>query len=197
MGKPFIAVAALACAPIAAHGGTLLVEYEGTVSSIERQSPFAEVPPYTIGEPIAGTLTIDLDLAPPDRDADPTIGRYGGAVDFILGPRYAGEKSAGDLVVVYDGWHPEPPNESPADGILIRDQSSGSDGVSNLVLGLQVPNRLGQLFTSDSLEQSFEITPQEDVSLWGYIERGFGELWRAVNFTLSRFAVKPGGACRA
>lgn len=198
MGKTLVAVGTLACVPVAAAlAQKLLVEYEGTVSSIERASSLAELPPYAVGEPVAGSLTIDLSLAPPDEDADAAIGRYGGAIDFILGRRYPGENAAGDLVVVYDGWHPEPPNESPADGILIRDQSWGTDGPSNLVLGLQMPNRLGELFTTDSLDQSFAVTPQENVSLWGYIERGFGELWRAVDFALSRFSVKQTGVCHA
>jgi hypothetical protein len=156
----------------------------------------AGVRPRGRRSPVAGALTIDLGLAPSDEDADPAIGRYGGAIDLVLGPRYRGENGVGDLVV-YDGWRPEPPNESPADGILIREQSWGTEGASSLVLGLQVPNRLGRLFTTDSLEQSFAVTPQKDVSLWGYIERGFGELWRAVNFALSRFSVRPTGVCRA
>jgi hypothetical protein len=64
-----------------------------------------------------------------------------------------------------------------------------------VLLGLQRPNLLGQLFSDDGLVQSFDARPEPGVTLWGYIERGFGEFWRLVNFTVNRFSVTP-GVCR-
>jgi hypothetical protein len=65
MGKSFIAL--LLCAACAAHGQQLLVEYQGTVSSIDRASSLAETPPYAIGDAIGGTLIIDTTFAPVDQ----------------------------------------------------------------------------------------------------------------------------------
>jgi hypothetical protein len=188
-------IAALLCAPLAASAQTLLVEYQGTVSSIER-SPLAEAPPYAVGDSVSGRLIIDAALAPRDTAADPLLGRYssgGAGIDFILGPTRSAGPGSGDLVLVYDDWSSA--DAAPHDGILIRDQSIGTDGEFNLVLGLQRPNVLGQLFFDDGLAQSFVAEPEAGVSLWGFIERGFGELWRAVSFTLERFSVTP-GVCR-
>jgi hypothetical protein len=187
--------AALLCAPFAASAEKLLVEYQGTVSSVDRALD-AVAPAQAIGELISGTLIIETTLAPPDEASDdPRIGRYGSsAVDFILGPRPPDAPGSGDLLVVYDGWV-SPDGIGPSDGILIRDQAIGTDGAFNLVLGLQRPNLLSQLFASDDLVQSFDVVPEPGTSLWGYIERGFGELWSIVNFTLDRFSVTP-GTCR-
>jgi hypothetical protein len=40
------------------------------------------------------------------------------------------------------------------------------------------------------------VQRESGTSLWGYIERGFGEFFRAVHFTLERFSVTP-GVCRS
>ena len=58
---------ALCCIPFVADAQHLLVEYEGTVSSIERATSLAETPPYSIGDPIRGSLIVDTRLAPRDR----------------------------------------------------------------------------------------------------------------------------------
>jgi hypothetical protein len=195
MGKSIIA--ALACLPFAAQAEKLLVEYEGTVSSIERAS-LADAPPYSIGDAIGGTLIIDTELAPADRRADDAnVGRYYGgspSLDFILGAKHPAENGSGDLVIVYDDW--QATDESPADGFFINDRSIGTDGELNLVLGMLRPNSLGQLFANDALAQSFTVDDEPGTTLWGYVERGFGEFWRIVSFTLDRFSVTP-GVCRA
>jgi hypothetical protein len=196
MGKSL--VAALLCAPLAAGAQTLFVEYEGTVSSIDR-GPLAEVPSYSVGDAIRGTLTIDAARAPSDEVDNRQIGRYYGGspgIDFILGPRDPAEIGSADLVVVYDDWDPSSDGSPREDGFLINDTSIGQDGASSLVLGLRRPNLLGQLFSNDGLLQSFEAKPEAGANLWGYVERGFGEFWRIVNFTLDRFSVRP-GVCRA
>lgn len=191
-------IVVLLCGPAAANAETLLVEYQGTVSSIDRADQ-AEVPPYAVGDSIGGTFEIDMSLAPADEVAgDARVGRYYGGspgVDFILGPPNPGARSSGDLVLVYDDWVAEA-DTAPLDGFFIRDRSTGDDGNFDLVLGLQRPNLLGQLFSNDGLAQSFEVEPEDGMSLWGYIDRGFGELFRSVSFTLDRFAVRP-GTCRA
>jgi hypothetical protein len=46
------------------------------------------------------------------------------------------------------------------------------------------------------LTQSFAVENEPGTTLWGYIERGFGEFWRIANFTIDRFSVTP-GTCRA
>jgi hypothetical protein len=194
-------IATLVCMPLAAGAQNLLVEYEGTVSSIERGSSLAETPPYSIGDPIRGSLLIDAALAPRDSLADdPQVGRYydeSAGVDFILGPAQSADRAPADFVLVYDDWEPPSTGASREDGIIINDSSFGTDGDFNVLLGLQRPNVLGQLFSDDGLLQSFEVTPEPGTSLWGYIERGFGEFWRIVNFTVERFSVTvTPGVCR-
>jgi hypothetical protein len=188
--------AALLCAPFAANADQLLVEYQGTVSSIDRALDAAP-PAEAVGDMITGTLIIDTTLGPPDEMADdPRIGRYGSpGIDFILGPRPPDAPGSGDLLVVYDDWVWPTDGTGPNDGILIRDQSIGIDGEFNLVLGMQRPNLLSQLLSSDGLVQSFDVLPEPGMDLWGYIERGFGEFWSMVSFTLDRFSVTP-GSCR-
>jgi hypothetical protein len=194
--KTTITAAALVCGSLAANAETLLVEYQGTVSSVD-QGLEADAPGHAVGDSITGSLLIDLTLAPPDAVAgDPSIGRYGSpGIDFILGPRPPNAPGTGDLLLVYDDWAGSPDGLAPYDGFLVRDQSIGVDGNFNLVLGMQRPNLLGQLFADDSLAQSFDLQPDPGTNFWGFIERGFGELWSVVNFTLDRFSVKP-GACR-
>jgi hypothetical protein len=198
MGKSI--VAALAWVAFAAEAERLLVDYEGTVSSIERGSSLAEVPPYSVGDFIKGRLIIDTGLAPVDRLAgDRHVGRYYGGtpgVDFILGPAQAPGRGSGDLVLVYDDWNPPSTGASREDGMIVNDSSTGTDGEFNVLLGLRRPNPFGQIFSDDSLAQSFVVERETGTNLWGYIERGFGEFRRIVNFTLSRFSVRP-SACRA
>jgi hypothetical protein len=194
-------IATLVCVPFAASAQKLLVEYEGTVSSIERGSSLAETPPYSIGDQITGSLLVDMTLAPRDVFADdPQIGRYYGdssGIDFILGPAQSGGRAPDDFVVVYDNWEPPSTGASTADGIIINDSSFGTDGDFNVLLGLQRPNVLGQLFSDDGLMQSFDVGPEDGTTLWGYIERGFGEFWRIVNFAVERFSVTAApGVCR-
>jgi len=196
MGKSIVAV--LLCMPLSAHAQKLLVEYEGTVSSIER-AWLADVPPYSVGEAISGSLVIDLTLAPPDRlPKDSSIGRYyrsSPGLDFILGPPQAPGRGSGDLVLVHDDWAAPSTGAPREDGIIINDSSIGTDGEFNVLLGLTRPNPLGQIFSSDALEQSFVVESAAGTNLWGYIEQGFGEFWRIVNFSLDRLSVKP-GVCR-
>lgn len=198
MGKWIIA--ALVCLPFAAEAEKLLVEYEGTVTSVERGSSLAELPPYSLGDSISGRLIIDTALAPADTQADDSrVGRYyrgSPSLDFILGVEHPAANGSGDRVVVYDDWQSEPTSAARSDGFFINDRSIGTDGEFNLVLGLMRPNSLGQLFSSDALEQSFAVESEAGADLWGYVERGFGEFWRVVHFTLSRFSVTP-GVCRA
>jgi hypothetical protein len=194
-------VAALFCLPFTANAETLLVEYTGTVSSIERGSSLAEVPPYSIGDSIAGSLIIDTTLASTDDVGDDNrVGRYyagGSGLDFILGAEHPpGRRGPDDFVVVYDDWEWPDTGDPREDGIVINDSSFGADGDFNMLLGLQRPNLLGQLFSDDSLSQSFVVEREEGTKLWGFIESGFGELWSMVNFTLDRLSVKP-GVCRA
>jgi hypothetical protein len=190
-------IAALLCTPLVSNAQRLLVEYQGTVSSVDR-AQLAEPLPYSVGDAISGTLIIDTSLAPPDKLAgDPHIGRYGSpGVDFILGPTRPAGPGTGDLALVYDDWVTASNGPAPHDGILIRDQSIGTEGEFNLVLGLLRPSPLGQLFVNDGLAQSFAVERDPGTSLWGYIERGFGEFFRAVHFTLDRFSVTP-GVCRS
>ena len=190
-------ITALVCVPFAANAEKLLVEYQGTVSSVER-AYFAEAPLYSVGDSIGGTLVIDSTLAPSDELAgDPRIGRYGSsAVDFILGVRPPDAPGSGDLMVVYDDWTHTSVDMGAHDGVVIRDQSIGSEGHFDLVLGMRRPNLLGQLFSEDGLVQSFDVEDEPGVDLWGYVESGFGEFWRTVRVTLDRFSVTP-GSCRA
>ena len=191
-------VAALLCIPFVANAEVLFVQYEGTVSSIDRASQ-AEAPPFSIGDPIRGTLRIQPSRAPADAlPQDPHNGRYYGGVgfDFITGPRpplVGGEHA--DSVIVYNDWEP-PSNGAPReDGIIMNDSWFSADDQFNLLLGLQRFNS-GQLFSTDALEQSFDIKSVPGRPMWGYIERGLGEFRRVVNFTLSRFSITP-GSCRA
>lgn len=196
MGKSL--AAALLLMPVAAQGERLLVEYQGTVSSIERASSLAEMPPYSVGDAIHGTLIIDTLLAPADRVADSSEGRYydeSPLSNFVLGPPRHNEPASTDLVVVHNDWAPSAGTPTE-DGIVIRDGSFGIDGPSNLVLGLQRPNLFGQLFSSDSLTQSFAVEQEPGTTLWGYLERGFGEFWRLATFAIDRLSVTP-GVCRA
>jgi hypothetical protein len=189
-------IAALLSVSFAADAQNLLVEYQGTVSSVDRAS-LAEAPPYSVGDSITGSFIIDTTLASADRlAAEPRIGRYNAripGVDFILGPREPGAPGSADLLLVYDNWVFM--DGAPHDGLFIRDRSVGTEGGFNLVLGLQRPNLLGQLFANDGITQSFAVQREPGTDLWGYIERGFGEFWRIANFTLDRFAVTP-GVCR-
>ncbi len=196
--KPSI-IATLLCVPAAAASAQkLLVEYEGTVSSIERGSSLAEVPPYSVGDAISGSLIVDLTLAPRDMlPDDPQIGRYydpNPRLDFILGPAQSPGRAPEDFVIVYDDRAPST-GASREDGFIINDSSFGTDGDFNMVLGVGRPNLLGHLLSDDGIRQSFDVRPEPGVNLWGYVERGFGELWRIVNFTLDRFSVTP-GVCR-
>jgi hypothetical protein len=194
-------IATLVCMPFAASAQKLLVEYEGTVSSIERGSSLAEMPPYSIGDPIKGSLLIDATLAPRDTLADdPQAGRYydeSSGVDFVLGPAQSPGRAPADFVIVYDNWEPPSTGASPEDGFIVNDSSFGTDGDFNVLLGLQRPNLQGQLFSDDSLLQSFDVRPEPGMTLWGYVEAGFGEFWRIVNFTMDRFSVTVApGVCR-
>jgi hypothetical protein len=186
-------IAALLCAPLAVNAQTLRVEYQGTVSSVERME-LAEAPPYAVGDAISGTLIIDATLAPPDSSAgDPHFGRYSSGsagTDFVLGPTRVEGRGTGDLVQVHDDW--SSPTDAPYDGFFVRDQSIGTEGAFNIVLGMQRPTLLGQLFSDDGLVQSFDVESDAGTTLWGFIERGFGEFWRLVSFTLDRFSVTPG-----
>ena len=151
-------IAALLCTPLVANAQTLLVEYQGTVSSVDR-AQLAEPLPYSVGDAISGTLIIDISLAPPDKLAgDPQIGRYGGgAVDFILGPTRPAGAGTGDFALVYDDWVSSSNGTAPHDGFLIRDQSIGTEGEFSLVLGTLRPNPLGQLFLNDGPAQTFAV----------------------------------------
>jgi hypothetical protein len=194
-------VAALVCLPFTANAEKLLVEYAGTVSSIELGSSLAEIPPYSIGDSITGSLIIDIALAPTDAIAgDRRVGRYEGddsGLDFILGTRHPpGLRAATDFVVVYDDWEWPSTGGPVEDGIVINDSSFGTDGDFNMLLGMQRPNLFGQLFSDDALSQSFVVERAVGTKLWGFIEHGFGELWNMVNFTLDRLSVRP-GVCRA
>ena len=199
MGKSI--AAALFCLPFAANAEKLVVEYSGTVSSIERNSSLAEIPPYSIGDSIFGSLIIDTAFAAADEVADDArVGRYyagSSGLDFILGaPHPTGQRGPDDFVVVYDDWEWPWATGVREDGIVINDSSFGPDGDYNFLLGLQRPNLLGQLFADDALSQSFVVEREAGTNLWGFIESGFGELWSIVNFTLDRLSVKP-GVCRA
>jgi hypothetical protein len=193
MGKSF--AAALLCVPFAAHAGKLVVEYTGNVSSIDRGSSAAEIPPYSIGETIEGSLIIDTGLAPVDEQAnDAQVGRYSGeslGLDFVLGAQHpAGRRAPVDFVIVHDDWSATSTG-AREDGIVINDSSFGTDGDFNLLLGLQRPNALGQLFGDDSLSQSFVVEREPGTTLWGFVERGFGELWNIARFTIGRLSVTP------
>jgi hypothetical protein len=192
-------IVALLCAPCALNAQQLLVEYQGTVSSVDR-AELAEALPYAVGDSISGRLIIDTRLVPPDNEADdPRIGRYSSGsagLDFILGPTRPAGPGTGDLLLVYDDWDSSSTGAATQDGIFIRDQSIGTDGEFSVALGMQRPNLLGQLFFNDGPTQSFAVERESGMDLWGYIERGFGELWRAVHFTLDRFSVTP-GVCRS
>jgi hypothetical protein len=199
MGKTI--VAALFCVPFSASAAKLLVEYTGTVSSIELGSSLAEIPPYSIGDSIFGSLIIDTALAGTDEVADDArVGRYYGGspgLDFILGAQHpAGPRGPADFMVVYDDWEWPWAVGAREDGVVINDSSFGTDGDFNLLLGMQRPHLLGQLFSDDSLSQSFVVEREAGTNLWGFIEHGFGEFWNLVNFTLDRLSVKP-GVCRA
>ena len=198
--KKSIVAAALFCVPFAANAGKLVVDYAGTVSSIDRASSLADTPPYSIGDPISGRLVIDTAFAPQDRLAgDSTIGRYYGGspgLDFILGATHPPGNGPADLLLVYNDWEPPSTGAPRQDGIIINDSSVGIDGAFNLLLGFQRPNPLGQVFADDSLSQSFVVEREPGTNLWGYIERGFGEFWNVVDFTLDRLSVTP-GVCRS
>lgn len=198
MGKSIVAALFCLSFTFTANAEKLLVEYTGTVSSIELGSSLAEIPPYSIGDSIFGSLIIDTALAPTDEVADDRrVGRYGSSLDFILGPPHPTDRRGpADFVVVYDDWEWPSTGAPLEDGIVINDSSIGSDGDYNLLLGLQRPNLFGQLFSDDALSQSFVVERDAGTNLWGFIERGFGELWNMVNFTLDRLSVKP-GVCRA
>jgi hypothetical protein len=188
-------VAALLCIPFAANAQDLFVQYEGTVSSIER-APSAELPPFAIGDPIKGTLRIQPGRAPTDAlQGDPHMGQYFGGfgVEFIKGPTHPAWGEPADSVTVYNDWQPPSPVAPLQDGIIMNDSWYAADDQFNLLLGLQGANT--RLFRTDALEQSFDVESEPGISLWGYIERGLGEFRRVVNFTLSRLSVTP-GSCR-
>lgn len=197
MGKSLVAAALFLVPLIPAAGANaeaLVVEYAGVVSSVDRASSLAEWPPYSVGDPITGTLIIDTALLPTDGVAnDPTIGRYQGesaALDFIFGAQHPRGNAPADLLVVYNDWEPSAgrPRE---DGIVITDSSVGVDGKFNFVLGFRRPSSAGQVFADDSLSQPFVIESDRGTTLWGYIEQGFGEFWNVVDFTIDRLSVTP------
>ena len=197
MGKSLVAAALFLVPLIPAadvNAETLVVEYAGVVSSVDRASSLAEWPPYSVGDPITGTLLIDTALLPTDGVAnDPTIGRYHGesaALDFIFGAPHPRGNAPADLLVVYNDWEPSAgrPRE---DGIVINDSSVGVDGKFNFVLGFRRPSSAGQVFADDSLSQPFVIESDRSTTLWGYIEQGFGEFWNVVDFTIERLSVTP------
>ncbi len=191
-------VAALLCTPLAAHTQQLVVQYEGTVSSIDRAS-LAESPPFSIGDSVRGTLRIQPGRAPTDAlPDDPQIGRYDGGVgfNFITGTRPPTGGKPADAVIVYNDWDPPSTGAAQEDGITIIDTWLAPNDQLNVLLGLQRPVTGGQLFSTDALEQSFDVEAEPGTKLWGYIERGLCEFRRVVNFTLSRLSVTP-GACRA
>ena len=193
MRKSIVTVS-LFCIPLAANAGKLIVDYEGVVSSIERAS-LAESPPYSVGDPIKGTLIIDTAFAPADELADdPTTGRYYGGspgLDFILGAPHPRGNGPADLLLVYNDWEPPSAGEPREDGLVIKDGSVGTEGEFTLLLGFRRPNSAGQVFTDDSASQSFVVEPESGTTLWGYIEQGFGELRSVVDFTLTRLSMAP------
>jgi hypothetical protein len=185
-------VAALCCLPFAAHAGKIVVEYSGVVSSVDRNW-LAEESPYSVGDPISGTLLIDAGRAPTDELAlDRQIGRYSGgtALDFILGPKHPGGIGSADLALVHDDWQPSA-GAPLEDGVIIKDSAIGIDGASSLLLGLQRPISSGQVFSDDSLSQSFVVEREPGTNLWGFLERGFGEFWQLVSFTVDRLSMTP------
>ena len=192
MGKSLVA-AALFLAPLMANAEELVVEYTGTVSSIDRASSLATSPPYSVGDPITGRLIIDTALMPTDRIANDTaIGRYAesSALDFIFGAPHPRGNKPGDLLVVYDDWAPSA-GKPREDGIVINDSSFGADGRFNFVLGFRRQNSAGQVFSDDSLSQSFVDENEPGTTLWGYIEQGFGEFWNVVDFTIDQLSDTP------
>jgi hypothetical protein len=133
MAKPI--VAALLCIPFAANAQDLFVQYEGTVSSIER-APLAELPPFTIGDPIKGTLRIQPGRAPTDvLPADPDMGQYFGGfgVEFIKGPTHPAGGEPTDSVTVYNDWQPPSPVAGLQDGIIMVDSWYAADDQFNLL----------------------------------------------------------------
>jgi hypothetical protein len=197
MGKSLVTAALflVLLIPIAAaNAEKLVVEYTGVVSSVDRASSLAEWPPYSVGDPITGSLIIDTAFIPTDAVADDrTVGRYHGgsaALDFIFGATHPPGNAPADLLVVYDDWEPSA-GKPREDGIVINDSSVGVDGKFNLVLGFRRPNSLGEVFADDSSSQSFVVESEPGTTLWGYIEQGFGELWSVVDFTIDRLSVTP------
>jgi len=172
--------------PLAAHGGVLTVDYEGTVYWAD---PGAA---YEIGDTISGTLLVDTLLMGPDLDLlDPNAGVYGAAhgnlpsMDFVTG--FATGLPVHDSIHVLRDL--ESPNGSWDTYQIVDASAFGTPSFEHLVLHASLP---GGTFDDDGGVQIFEAVSQGLGELVGVLSVGWEGTRRQVDFYLSRLSVKPG-----
>ena len=180
--RRWIAIA-LAVFPFVAHGQVLDVKYEGTVCSIHDHlgTPVESAFGYRLGDPVKGTLRIDTALAPPDSFPTPNVSGYGGGFlarpspDFVTG--YATPRGrSGDYVEVG--------NDQPAigDWYYIFDREAPYTPQDH---GLALLFYRREFLSTDSLVQSFDLAPGDDVpESIGEFHSGFDKALLAVRFVL-------------
>ena len=190
MRKPIAAL--LAVLPCAAFAGPVYVEYEGVVTKVDQCG--CENSGYSIGDTIKGVVTIDVDRAPGDQNANPAAGLYGiDGPDFLsgFGPPLTRDTPYGkDAITVYDHW------SGLGDYWQVSDFFQPEHGRGALYLVAQSDTL--NIVHGDSMLQNLDLTPKPGLELSGSLHHIWGSAGHhvIVLFDLLKLKQRP-GSCQA
>jgi hypothetical protein len=187
MRTMFVALVAL---PLLAEAQPVIVEYEGTVESVE-PSPYWDFSP---GDSVKGVVRLYPLLAPPDRRPADWWGDYvtgGPSENFVVSDLVTGSRH-GDAVHLLVG------SLGQEDRYTLSDIGSIESGDPSADLQYFTIGVTGTgLLRGDGVSQSFDAIPEKDgSSIISALMQGVGEFRRTVTFALSRVSMTPPGMCR-
>ncbi|HET8696993.1 MAG TPA: hypothetical protein VFO94_05885 [Gammaproteobacteria bacterium] len=181
--------------PVCAGAAPIFIEYSGKITKVAGSEP----PPYSVGDPIHGSLMYDTTLVPPDLAPElPGFDLYrvqGDAppVDFLTGFNPPSSRGADSIDIENDAFDPE---IGLYDFFQFLDHEPFTvDGLSKGIAVRGVVD--ADVMAHGGLLQSFEATRADGLSrMYSYMEwikdtvtTGYAE------FKLSWISVKP-GMCR-
>ena len=185
------------------NAATVEVHYEGFVNSIYRDGAG-----YSVNDKVSGSLFINTDLAPADRNSSASLGNYynGGYGSsnyqnsgFVTGHSDAGYRSY-DHVYIEDDYYSSRDRYFAID----NEQSSynngqGNYGYSHDSLYVQAYDTILDFITGDSIEQLFILNAGDAQYMYGQIHSSGYDYENYVRtnhygsayFTLSHLSVGP------
>ena len=175
---------------ILAEAQPVIVEYEGTVESVE-PSPYWDFSP---GDSVKGVVKLYPLLAPPDRRPADWWGDYvtgGPSEDFVVSDFVTGNRHEDAIHVLVGSLGQE-------DRYTLSDIGSIEGGNQSADFRYFTISVTGKgLLRGDGISQLFDAIPKKDgSSIISAFMQGVGEFRRTVTFALSRVSVTPPGMCR-